>query len=200
MWLAGWVQPRCEQGAVRGWGWGCSLVSSTYSPCVIEVQPQHSPHRHAHSWGPWENKKRSLVITGKPTGPGVPSDLGLPRGHCPPIKQGVLTHGAGLPFRPGVLGTLHGPHTQASWGSIYPPDPWLSHFSEGLLSISRLQTVGFLWAGRARRVPGVCHQLRDRTVPPSSDLTVGPRTYLAGRPGPVQATASDLPQPIMVYQ
>lgn len=127
MWLAGWVQPWCQQGAVRGWGWGCSLVSGTYSPCVIKVQPQHSPHRHAHSWGPWENKKMSLVITGKPTGPGVPSDLGLPRGHCPPIKRGSDPWGRS-PFQTWSLGDPSWPSHPGLLGVHITPRPLAMSF------------------------------------------------------------------------
>lgn len=58
-----------------------------------------------------------------------------------PLRQGVLTHGAGLPFRSGVFGTLSGPCTRVSWGFMYTQDAGPSHFS-GLLSISPLPDGG----------------------------------------------------------
>ena len=52
------------------------------------------------------------MITGKLIGPVSPSDPGL-LGANGPLRHGVLVHGAYLPLRSGVLGTLTVPHTQA---------------------------------------------------------------------------------------
>lgn len=93
---------------------------------------------------PGDNRK-----TNRPEGP---LRFGVPGGHCPPIKQGVLTHGAGLPFRPGVLGTLTVPHTCASWGSMYPPGLWLSYFSR-FLSISHLPDSGLSMGRKSKKGP-----------------------------------------------
>lgn len=88
-------------------------LSGTYSRSVIEVQPQHSPHQHTHSWGPWKRKRRGPMITGKPTSPVSPSDLGAPMAIIPPQTGGSDPWGI-LPLRSGVPGTLTVSHTQAS--------------------------------------------------------------------------------------
>lgn len=109
------------------------------------------PTRTHTQLGSLENKKRSPVITGKPIGPVSPSDLGL-LGVNEPLRAGVPTHGTCLPLRPGVLGTLTVPHTQASWGSMSLPNPGLLRLSGGLLSISPPSDSG-LPTRRARKHP-----------------------------------------------
>lgn len=76
------------------------------------------------------------MIIGKLIVPVSPSDLGL-LGANGPLRHGVLVHGACLPLRPGVLGTLTVPHTQAFWGSMPPSDPGLSCLAEHIPSLSR---------------------------------------------------------------
>lgn len=76
------------------------------------------------------------MITGKLIGPVSPSDPGL-LGANGPLRHGVLVHGAYLPLRSGVLGTLTVPHTQAFWGSMSPSYPGLPCLPEHIPSLSR---------------------------------------------------------------
>lgn len=87
------------------------------------------------------------MIIGKLIVPVSPLRPGASRGQWTP-RHGVLVHGH-ISFRPGVLGTLIVPHTQAFWGSMSPSDPGLSCLAEHIPpSAGRLST-----RRRARKYP-----------------------------------------------